>query len=314
MEEYKTALYMFDEMRQLDAPIDLCTMNIAINFYCLLKRVNFGFAMLGCIFKLGYEPNAVTFTTLVKGLCLNDKVIEAENLFLNLLGHNLSVTDEVMISTLINGLCKGGWTSRACDLLEFLERTSCKPNAYSALMDGYCSQGRIDKVKGIFRSIVEQGLEPNMFTYAILIKGCFKKGKVDEAWCIFHKVSRKGLQHTTVTYNTMLHGLVCAGRFSEGWKLFGDMEAQQVRPDIITYGILVKGLCADGRVAAARDLLHQLPSKGLRPDVRMYTTIIASLHRKGLIEEGKRLLKEMKENGLRRDETLERLIRERDEL
>ncbi|KAL0375597.1 UNVERIFIED_CONTAM: putative pentatricopeptide repeat-containing protein, mitochondrial [Sesamum calycinum] len=78
MKQYRVALNLFDEMRQSDAPVNEYTLTIVINCYCLLKRVDFGFAILGSFFNCGYEPNVTTFNTLIKGLFLGDKVVEAE--------------------------------------------------------------------------------------------------------------------------------------------------------------------------------------------------------------------------------------------
>lgn len=54
----------------MGAPIDECTFNTAINCYCFLNRVEFGFFILG-----------ITFTTFIKGQVLDYQVAEAEKLF-----------------------------------------------------------------------------------------------------------------------------------------------------------------------------------------------------------------------------------------
>ncbi|KAL0456630.1 UNVERIFIED_CONTAM: putative pentatricopeptide repeat-containing protein, mitochondrial [Sesamum latifolium] len=124
MKQYSVALNLFDKMRQLGTPVSEYTLNIVINCYFLLNRVDFGFAILSSFFKLGYEPNVTTFTTLIKGLFLADKVVEAEKLFQKLLTLKLCEPDEVMILTVINGLCKAGHTLTAYDLLGLFEKTT----------------------------------------------------------------------------------------------------------------------------------------------------------------------------------------------
>ncbi|KAK4394078.1 putative pentatricopeptide repeat-containing protein, mitochondrial [Sesamum angolense] len=126
MKQYRVALNLFEEMCQSGAPVNEYTLTIVTNCYCLLNRVDFGFAILGSFFKRGYEPNVTTFTTLIKGLFLDDKVIEAEKLFKKLLALKLCEPNEVTILTVINGLCKAGHTLTACDLLGLFEKTSFK--------------------------------------------------------------------------------------------------------------------------------------------------------------------------------------------
>ncbi|KAL0413958.1 UNVERIFIED_CONTAM: putative pentatricopeptide repeat-containing protein, mitochondrial [Sesamum radiatum] len=145
MKQYSLALNLFDKMRQLGTPVNKYTLNIVINCYCLLNRVDFGFGILGSFFKRGYKPNAATFNTLIKGLFLDDNVIEAEKLFKKLLA--LGICDEVMILTVINGLCKAGHTLTAYDLLGLFEKTTWKPNVYSytTLIDSLCKNRMVDE-------------------------------------------------------------------------------------------------------------------------------------------------------------------------
>ncbi|KAK4394071.1 putative pentatricopeptide repeat-containing protein, mitochondrial [Sesamum angolense] len=122
MKQYPVALHLFDEMCKWGTPINEYTMNIVTNCYCLLNRVDFGFAILGSFFKRGYEPNVTTFNTLIRGLFLDDKVIEAEKLFKKLLTLKLCEPNEVTVLTVINGLRKAGHTLTAYDLLGLLRK------------------------------------------------------------------------------------------------------------------------------------------------------------------------------------------------
>ncbi|KAL7106396.1 hypothetical protein ACP275_07G110900 [Erythranthe tilingii] len=121
MKRYSVALKLFDEMRQWAAPVDQYTMTILINCCCLLKRVDFGFAIFGVFFKLGHKPDVTTFNTLLKGFFLDGNVAEAEKLFKKVLTLNLCEPDDVTILTAIDGLCKAGRVHTARDLLLLLE-------------------------------------------------------------------------------------------------------------------------------------------------------------------------------------------------
>ncbi|KAL0456607.1 UNVERIFIED_CONTAM: putative pentatricopeptide repeat-containing protein, mitochondrial [Sesamum latifolium] len=325
MKQYRVALNVFDEMRQSGAPVDEYTLTIVINCYCLLNRVDFGFAILGSFFKHGNKPNVTTFNTLIKGLFLDDKVVEAEKLFKELLILKLCEPNEVMILTVINGLCKAGHTLTAYDLLGLLEKTSFKPlvSSYNTVIDSLCKDRMVDEALQLLAKMIDKGIAPDIVTYNSIVQG---KGRGSLA--PFLEVPRKGLEYNVVTYSIMLQGLFRAGRCADGLNLFKDMQAQQlipdlvtyttllnglclnkqiaeafsflhimedqcVNPDIITYGILIHGLCKDGKLEIARNLFDGLPSKGLQPDVQIYTTIIGSLCQDGLVEEAKCLFTEM---------------------
>lgn len=116
MKHHYAALQMLDEMRQLGGVlIDEYTMNIAINCYCQLNRVDFGFSILGSFLKLGHEPGIITFNTLIKEFFLADKASHAVEIFKKLSRDKPCVPNEVTFLAVINGLCKAGYTLMARD-------------------------------------------------------------------------------------------------------------------------------------------------------------------------------------------------------
>ncbi|KAJ0466831.1 putative tetratricopeptide-like helical domain superfamily [Helianthus annuus] len=128
MKQYSTALILFKQMRLMGIPTDLYVMNISINCHCQLNHVAYGFALLATIFKQGHPPSLATYTTLIHGLVLADRVFEAVELFKKLLKDKLYDPDQVMYGSVINGLCKVGHTSKALELLRYMESGSCKPD------------------------------------------------------------------------------------------------------------------------------------------------------------------------------------------
>ncbi|KAL0292878.1 UNVERIFIED_CONTAM: putative pentatricopeptide repeat-containing protein, mitochondrial [Sesamum calycinum] len=287
MKHYSVALYLFDKMRQLGAPVNEITMSIAVNCYCLLNRVDFGFAILGTFFKR-WEPDATTFNTLIKGLFLVGEIAEAEKLFKKLLSEKLCEPDEIMyliVLNVIDGLCKDKMTDDALYLLSRMIERGISPNIvtynsmiqglcivgrwknvkdlFNEMLDGYCLRGQMGKAKRVLNTIADSGLKPSIISYGSLINGYCKQGRVDEAWHLFMEISCKGLQHDTVNYNTMIHGLFCKGRFADGWKLFNDMQARSVMPDLQTYTILLDGLCRTQQIAQAFSFLCMMEDTGL---------------------------------------------------
>ncbi|KAM7461107.1 hypothetical protein LguiA_029228 [Lonicera macranthoides] len=64
---------------------------------------------LGKIMKLGYEPDILTFTTLIRGLCIGGKLALAVRFFDEIVKNGFQ-PDLITYGTLINGLCKTGET------------------------------------------------------------------------------------------------------------------------------------------------------------------------------------------------------------
>ncbi|KAL0283155.1 UNVERIFIED_CONTAM: putative pentatricopeptide repeat-containing protein, mitochondrial [Sesamum angustifolium] len=304
MKQYPVALHLFDEM---------------------------GF------FKRGYEPNVTTFNTLIKGLFLDDKVIEAEKLFKKLLTLKLCEPNEVTVLTVINGLCKAGHTLTAYELLGLFEKTSFKLDvySYSTVIDSLCKDRMVDDALQLLAKMIDKGISPNIVTYSSLLKGLCnfgrwkdakdlitgmvdhkgleafiisynslingycKNGRVEDAWSLFLEVPRKGLEYNVVTYNTMLHGLFGADRCADGLKLFKDMQAEQVIPNLVTYNTLLHGLCMNKQIAEAFSFLHIMEEKGVNPNITTYNTLIHGLRKAGKLEIARNLFKRpsFKRNG-----------------
>ncbi|KAI5659677.1 hypothetical protein M9H77_28470 [Catharanthus roseus] len=68
LKQYLVVISLYKDICNSIIPVDEANMNVVINSFCLVGRVEFGFSLLGVFFKRGYSPNAITFNTLLKGL------------------------------------------------------------------------------------------------------------------------------------------------------------------------------------------------------------------------------------------------------
>ncbi|KAG8639908.1 hypothetical protein MANES_13G003702v8 [Manihot esculenta] len=74
MKQYHTVLSSSRKTDSLGISRSVNSLNILINCYCRLHRVDFGFSVLGKSLKLGLEPDIVTFTTLIDGMCKDSTI------------------------------------------------------------------------------------------------------------------------------------------------------------------------------------------------------------------------------------------------
>ncbi|KAJ6920603.1 hypothetical protein NC651_014250 [Populus alba x Populus x berolinensis] len=77
------------------------TLNTLINCFCNVKRASDGLLVFGRVFR----PNAVTFSSMIKGLCVDDKIGEAVGLFKKMVNKGRK-RNVVSYNSLINGYCK----------------------------------------------------------------------------------------------------------------------------------------------------------------------------------------------------------------
>ena len=94
----------------------------------------------------GLQPDVVTFTAMINGLCKEGKMEEANGLF-ELMNQGGLQPDVVTFTTLISGLFKVGKMEEANGLLELLSQRGLsrisinqKKNATLELITNYCSK------------------------------------------------------------------------------------------------------------------------------------------------------------------------------
>ena len=106
---------MYHRMLEVNLEPDFITLNILLNCCCNMKRVRLGLAILGFMYRKGYCPNIVTFTSLIKGIGLEGKIGGAVQLFKKIL--KLGCQPNIRTwGTLINALCRSGYSDRALEL------------------------------------------------------------------------------------------------------------------------------------------------------------------------------------------------------
>ncbi|KAH1063651.1 hypothetical protein J1N35_028638 [Gossypium stocksii] len=187
-------------------------------------RIDFGFSVLGKMLKLGVEPSAVTFSTLINGLCNQSKISEAVSIFdemtergyqpdlivyssiLKGLCKSVNTDRAVRYTILIDALCKEGMISKAVETIDMMRKQGIEPNVvtYDALVNGHCLQNEMDKARRVLQLMIEKGCAPNIVTYSTMISGYCKSKRLDEAMELFHEISQKGPIPNIVTYNNLM--------------------------------------------------------------------------------------------------------------
>ncbi|KAL8485300.1 hypothetical protein ACS0TY_027563 [Phlomoides rotata] len=270
MKHLSVALSVFDEMRRKSAPS-------------------------------GYEPNVTTFTTLIKGHFLDDKVAEAEKLFKKLLVLKICEPNDVMILTVINGLCKAGQTLPAFELLHALEKTKWKPNvnAYSAMIDGLCKSGMVDNALQLLSQMTAKGISPNVVTCSSMIQGLLDVGRWEDARDVLDEMTNLKISKTMYTFNILVDAYCKEGKVKDAEDVLQDMMQQNISPDIITYNALIEGYCVAGNMSKAKEVFNSIGENNLKPSIITYSSLMDGYCKKGKIEEAWRLFLEVTRKGLK---------------
>ncbi|KAL9998488.1 putative tetratricopeptide-like helical domain superfamily [Helianthus debilis subsp. tardiflorus] len=156
MNHFSSCLHLFKQMCVVRVPVSEYSVNIAIKCCCQMSRTNDGFALLASCFRRAVVPDVYIFNTLLDGLVLEDRILETERLFKKLIKHKLCEPNVVTYSTMIKGLCKVGNNDIAIGLLRLMDERGCKPDTvvYNTIIDSLCKDKLIEDAYKLFSEMV----------------------------------------------------------------------------------------------------------------------------------------------------------------
>ncbi|KAJ9556681.1 hypothetical protein OSB04_011295 [Centaurea solstitialis] len=332
MKHYSCSIDLFKQMTAIGFPVSVYTVNIVIKCFCQMSCTREGFAIVGYGFKRGVLPNVITFSTLLNGLILEDRVHEAERLFKKLIKGKLCKPDVVMYSTMIKGLCKVGINDTAIGLLRLMDERGCKPNVmtystiidslckdkmiddalklfnemilhkgilpdvvtYNSLISGLCNQGRWDDASKMLRGMEYERISPDVITYNILVDALCKEGMAEDAEAVLNIMVERGKVPDLVTYNSLIDGFCLRGETKKAKEIFDLIRIRGLVPDVVTYNSLLNGYCKNLEIDEALLLFNELTEKGTKPNVVTYNTLLQGLFLVGRCKDARELFNEMR--------------------
>ncbi|KAM7462393.1 hypothetical protein LguiA_030514 [Lonicera macranthoides] len=294
---YQTVLSLIKQLHLQGVLVDAYTINIGINCYCHLNRVDFGFSLLGSLFKGGYEPNVVTFTALIKGLFAQDKFSEAKNLLVKLVTDKQIELDAVTYGTVINGLCKSGNTKIAMELLRSIETLNFEADkmlcCYNMIIDSLCKDRMISNAKNLLVEMTKKGISPSVITYTSLIHGLCNFGQWKEVTELLWEMVDRNVSPNAHTFSIVVDALCKEGRVREAEDVLDVMIHRGEVPEIVTYNALMDGYCLQGQMEEAQKVFDSMVNGGLEPNIISYNTLINGYCKKRRIDEALHLFKDV---------------------
>ncbi|KAK3005477.1 hypothetical protein RJ639_017510 [Escallonia herrerae] len=300
--EYNLVLEVYTRMTCAKISPNFLSLAALIECFVHSHKVGLAIGVMGMILKRGFRVNVYLGNVILKGLCQNNEVVKAMEVFR---GFDKSCVhpDIVSFNTLIKAHCKARKLEEAFILKVEMEAANCAPNlvTYAILIDGLC--------EGNF-------VEPDDMTYNLLIQGLCKEGRLSEASNFHHKMVVNRKSGNIVTYNVLIGAYLKAGNvkkaigmatlckegsLEQGVRLFEEMRNDNCEPDIISFNIIVDATLKTGNFLAAKEFLTDMLRRGLTPDAWTFGVLINRLSKQGQLEDAKSMFERMAGCGLTPD-------------
>lgn len=243
--------------------------------------------------ECGVQGDDYTFGTLMKGLCLTNRIGDGFKLLQVMKTWGLT-PNTVVYNTLLHALCKNGKVGRARSLLSEM----VEPNdvTYNLMISAYCKEHNLVQALVLLEKNLASGHVPDVVTTTKVMELLCNVGRSNDAAEILERVERNGGIVDIVAYNTLIKGFCSLGKAKVGLHFKKDMEIKGLLPNVDTYNVLIAGFCEINLFDVAIDLFNEMKMAAVSYNFVTFDTLIRGLCSKGHVEDGFKILELMEES------------------
>ncbi|XP_044483608.1 pentatricopeptide repeat-containing protein At2g27800, mitochondrial-like isoform X2 [Mangifera indica] len=231
------------------------------------------------------------------------------------------VGSEALYNTIIYFFTEARKLTRAVNIFKHMKNSrnlECRPSirTYNSLFTAFLSRGKnsyinhmyMETIRCLFKQMVNDGIEPDIFSLNSMIKGYVLSNHVNDALRIFHQMSVVyNCQPNSFSYDYLIHGLCVQSRTKNAKELCDEMKKRGFVPSCRSYNSLVNALALNGEVEEAVNYLWEMIEKQRSVDFITYRTVLDEICRRSRDGEAMKLLKELKDKDFVDQDTYSKL-------
>lgn len=219
---------------------------------------------------------------------------------------------EALFNSIIYFFTEARKLTRAVNIFKHMKssrNTDCRPSVrtYNILFTAFLSRGcntyinhmYMETIRCLFRQMVNDGIEPDIYTLNCMIKGYVLSLHVNDALRVFHQM---GVVYNclpnTFSYDHLIHGLCAQGRTNNAKQLCDEMKTKGFILSSKSYNSLVNALALSGEIEEAVKYLWEMVEKRRSTEFITYKTVLDEFCRQGLVGQAMKLLKEFQEKDI----------------
>jgi len=211
--------------------------------------------------------SSVTYNTLVDVCARNGEIARAGALLEDMVKQGIE-PNLVTYSTILKGYCQENRLDKAFALMETMKKSaSLKPDemVYNTLLDGCARQKLYTRGMAVFKEMQDVGIHPSNFTLSVLVKLISRDKRLTEAFEVCDLMSSTyGFKLNVHVYNNLIQACFSHQQKDTARALgvLQRMLGEGVRPDARTYALMLRGCLATSQPQEAAKLLRA--AAGLR--------------------------------------------------
>jgi len=198
--------------------------------------------------------------------------------------------DNVTYSQLVYGLCKADKLDDARKVFDEMEAQGCVPDlkTWTMLIQGHCTAGDVDRALQYLTEMIDKNLDADADLLDVMVRGLCAHQKVDAAYTLFvEMVDKAHLRPWQRTYKRVIDELLRIKKLDEALALLRSMKALRFPPFTEPFPPFI---AKHGTVEDARDFLKALTVMNTCPAPAAYLHVLKSFFAEGRYSEAQDLL------------------------
>ncbi|XP_051142973.1 pentatricopeptide repeat-containing protein At4g25270, chloroplastic [Andrographis paniculata] len=164
-----------------------------------------------------------------------------------------------------------GEVENAHEVFDVMPDRNSSAFPWNSLISGYAEARLYEDAVALYFQMVEDGVEPDEYTFPRALKACGGIGMVQVGEEIHRHVLRYGFGNNAYVLNALVDMYSKCGDILRARKVFDSIDEKE----LVSWNSMIVGYAQHGRVGEALSLLHKMMITGIDPDSVTLSTLLS---------------------------------------
>ncbi|KAL8226764.1 hypothetical protein R6Q57_016596 [Mikania cordata] len=173
-------------------------------------------------------------------------------------------------SKLLRLYASNGYMEEAHQVFDYMSERNSSAFVWNSLISGYSEMGLYEDALALYFQMVEEGVEPDQFTFPRILKACGGIGLIHVGQEVHREIIRRGYADDGFVLNGLVGMYAKCGDIVKARKLFDSIALK----DIVSWNSMLTGYVKHELLCDALVIFKQMQLAGYEPDSVSISTIL----------------------------------------
>ncbi|KAM0069185.1 putative tetratricopeptide-like helical domain superfamily [Helianthus debilis subsp. tardiflorus] len=178
--------------------------------------------------------------------------------------------NEGVSSKLLRLYASNGYMEDAHQVFDVMSERNSSAFVWNSLISGYSEMGLYDDALALYFQMIEEGVEPDGFTFPRVLKACGGMGLIRVGQEVHREIIRRGYANDLFVLNGLVGMYAKCGDIVMARKMFDKIEVK----DIVSWNSMLAGFVKHDMLFDALVTFRQMMLDGFEPDAVSISTIL----------------------------------------